>query len=394
MRSFIKLPAVQSVTEINLSSLILKQLGAFIRKEFYHMLRDRKSLFMLIGVPVVQIIIFGFAITNEVNHANILVMDYSKDAATQRIINKLDASSYFDVETGLQAGAFNHNNLETAFRKGKIKLAVIFPANFNTDLQHLHKAHVQIIADASDPNTATTLTDYVSAIISNYQSQLVKRSNAPMLIEPEIRMLYNPELKGAPNIVPGVIAFVLFLICVTMTSISVVKEKEMGTMEVLLVSPFKPSLVLIAKAIPYLVLSLINLIIILLLSVFLMDMPIRGSIILLFLVSVVFIICSLALGMLISTKSNSQQEAFMNGQLNIMAPAMLLTGFLFPVASMPVPLQMLANLVPSRWYYLIVKAVMLKGAGLPEIWEAVLILTGMTIFFVWINIKVFKIRLA
>ncbi len=373
-----------------MKSLLLKQLAAFVRKEFYHMLRDKKSLFMLIGVPVVQIIIFGFAITNEVNHAGILVADYSKDVATQRIINKLEASSYFDVEIG----SLNHDHLETAFRKGKIKLAVIFPANFNTDLLHLHKAQIQIIADASDPNTATTLTGYVTAIISDYQTQLVKESLAPMLIEPEIKMLYNPELKGAPNIVPGVIAFVLFLICVTMTSISVVKEKEMGTMEVLLVSPFKPSLILIAKAIPYLVLSLVNLIIILLLSVFLLDMPIKGSIVLLFLVSVIFIICSLSLGMLISTKSNSQQEAFMNGQLNIMAPAMLLTGFLFPVESMPVPLQLLANLVPSRWYYLIVKAVMLKGAGLLEIWEAVLILTGMTIFFIWINIKIFKIRLA
>ena len=382
---------------INMKILIVKQLLAFVKKEFYHMFRDKKSLFMLIGVPIVQIIIFGFALTNEVNHAEILVMDYSKDAATRMIINKIEASTYFDVKLGLPAGqavSLNHDNIEAAFRKGKIKLAVIFPANFNSDLLHLHKAHVQIIADASDPNTASTLTNYVSKIIFDYQMQFVKNNNTFLQIDPVIKMLYNPELKGAPNFIPGVIAFILFLVCVTMTSISVVKEKEMGTMEVLLVSPFKPELILIAKAIPYLAISLADLIVIILLSVFLLDMPIKGSIILLFLVSVVFIICALSLGMLISSKSNTQQEAFMNAQINIMAPAMLLTGFFFPVENMPVALQILANLVPSRWYYIIIKAIMLKGVGLFANWEPILILTGMTLFFIWINIKIFKIRLS
>lgn len=380
-----------------MNGLILKQLSAFVKKEFYHMFRDRKSLFMLIGVPIVQIIIFGFALTNEVNHANVLVMDYSKDQATQRITCMIEASSYFDVKMDPPAGRtglLNQDNLKAAFRTGKIKLAVIFPADFNEDLLHLHSAQVQIIADASDPNTATALTGYLKSIIADYRIQLLKSSSIPLRIIPDVRMLYNPELKGAPTFVPGVIAFILFLICVTMTSISVVKEKETGTMEVLLVSPFKPALVLIAKAVPYLVLSLLNLTVILLLSVFLLDMPIRGSIILLFLVSTVFIICALSLGMIISTKSKTQQEAFMNAQINIMAPAMLLTGFIFPVENMPFVLQVLANLVPSRWYYIIVKAIMLKGAGLSGIWEAVLILTGMTVFFIWLNIKMFKIRLS
>jgi ABC-2 type transport system permease protein len=372
-----------------MKSLVVKQLLAFFRKEFYHMIRDKKTLFMLIGVPIVQIIIFGFALTNEINNADILVVDYSKDAATQRIIGKIQASTYFNVEQG----SLSHDELETTFRKGKIKLAVIFPANFNYDLLHLHKAQIQIIADASDPNTATTLTNYISAIISNYQAQLETTIAMPLTIEPTVRMLYNPELKGAPNFVPGVIALVLFLLCVTMTSISVVKEKEMGTMEVLLVSPIKPWLIIVAKAVPYLILSLINLILILLLSVFLLDMPIEGSIILLFAESTLFIICALALGMLISNTAKSQQGAFLSAQTNMMLPAMLLTGFMFPVENMPIVLRLLSYLVPSKWYYTIMKAVMLKGVGLSSIWLETLVLAGMTFILILINIKIFKVRL-
>jgi len=374
---------------IKMKSLVVKQLLAFFRKEFYHMIRDKKTLFMLIGVPIVQIIIFGFALTNEINNADILVVDYSKDAATQRIIGKIQASTYFNVEQG----SLSHDELETTFRKGKIKLAVIFPANFNYDLLHLHKAQIQIIADASDPNTAETLTNYISAIISDYQAQLETTIAMPLTIEPTVRMLYNPELKGAPNFVPGVIALVLFLLCVTMTSISVVKEKEMGTMEVLLVSPIKPWLIIVAKAVPYLILSLINLILILLLSVFLLDMPIEGSIILLFAESTLFIICALALGMLISNTAKSQQGAFLSAQTNMMLPAMLLTGFMFPVENMPIVLRLLSYLVPSKWYYTIMKAVMLKGVGLSSIWLETLVLAGMTFILILINIKIFKVRL-
>jgi len=372
-----------------MKSLIVKQLLAFFRKEFYHMIRDKKTIFMLIGVPVVQIIIFGFALTNEINNADILVIDYSKDAATKKIIGKIQASTYFNVEQG----SLNHDELEAAFRKGKIKLAVIFPADFNSDLLHLHKAQIQIIADASDPNTSTTLSSYISAIISDYQAQLETTSAIPLRIESTVSMLYNPELKGAPNFVPGVVALVLFLLCVTMTAISVVKEKEMGTMEVLLVSPIKPWLILVAKAVPYLILSLINLILILLLSVFLLDMPIKGSLILLFAESTLFIICALALGMLISTTAKSQQGAFLSAQTNMMLPTMLLTGFMFPVENMPLVLRLLSYFVPSKWYYTIMKAVMLKGVGLSSIWLETLVLFGMTSIFIMINIKIFKVRL-
>ena len=273
----------------------MKQFLSFVRKEFYHVFRDSKTLLMLFGLPIVQIVLFGFALTNEIKNSKIVICDYAKDEATQQIISKIEASRNFEIPKTL----ISHKQIEEAFKEGNIKLAIIFPANFNKDLLHLNKAQVQIIADASDPNTANTLTNYATNIIMDYQQELMKNNAMPFRIVPELRMLYNPELKGATNFVPGVMALVLMLICVMMTAVSVVKEKETGTMEVLLVSPFNPFLVIISKAIPYLVLSLINLTVILILSVTLLDMPINGSVLLLFGASTLLIITALSLGLLI-----------------------------------------------------------------------------------------------
>jgi ABC-2 type transport system permease protein len=207
-------------------------------------------------------------------------------------------------------------------------------------------------------------------------------------------MLYNPELLGAPNFVPGVMALVLLLICAMMTSIAIVKEKEMGTMEILLVSPLKPILILVAKTIPYLVISLLNLVTILVLSVYLLDLSIKGSIVLLFAVSTLFIIVNLALGLLISITSDSQMSAMMTSQLSLMMPTMLLTGFMFPIENMPWIMRAISYIVPSRYYYTIVKAVMLEGLGFSAIWRETLVLTAFTVVLVLISLRSFKIRLA
>jgi ABC-2 type transport system permease protein len=305
----------------------MKQFLTFVRKEFYHVFRDKKTLLMLFGLPIVQIVLFGFALTNEIKNSKIVICDYAKDEATQQIINKIEASQNFDIQKTL----FSHRQIEEAFKAGNIKLAIIFPANFNNDLSHLHQAQVQIIADASDPNTANTLTNYATAIIMDYQQELMKNNVVPFRIVPEIRMLYNPELKGATNFVPGVMALVLMLVCVMMTSVSIVREKENGTMEVLLVSPFNPFLVIIAKAIPFLLLSIVNLSVILILSVTLLDMPINGSISLLFAESILLIITALSLGLLISNVAQSQQAAMLISLMGMLVPTMLFTGFMFPI---------------------------------------------------------------
>jgi len=207
-------------------------------------------------------------------------------------------------------------------------------------------------------------------------------------------MLYNEEGNGSLNFVPGVIALIFMIVCTTLTSVSVVKEKEMGTMEILLVSPFKPIMVLISKAIPYLVLSVLNLVLILALSVFLLKVEIRGNLILLILESMLFIITCLSLGLLISNNTSSQQAAMLLSMMGMMLPTLLFTGFLFPLENMPEALQVISNIVPSRWYYLIVKAVMLKGLGFKYVWKETLILLGMTVLLLTIALKKFKIRLS
>lgn len=344
---------------------------------------------MLFGLPIVQIILFGFALTNEIKNSRIMVFDQAKDAASQQIINKLEASGQFEIEESL----LSHDQIEATFKEGNIKLAVVFPANFNNDLSHLNKAQIQLIADASDPNTATTLSGYASQIIMDYQNELTQLQDIPYRINTEVRMIYNPELKAAVNFVPGVMSLILLLVCVLMTSVSIVKEKETGTMEVLLVSPFNPILVIISKTIPYLALSLINLTVILLLSVFALGMPVNGSIFLLYAVSTLFIITALSLGLLISNSTASQQAAMLISLMGMLVPSILFTGFMFPLENMPYPLQLLANAIPAKWYYIIVKSIMVKGLGFLAIWKETLVLVGMTTLLLIVNIKGFKIRL-
>ena len=284
--------------------------------------------------------------------------------------------------------------MEAAFKRGDIRLALIFPAGFNDHLLHDEHAVVQIIADASDPNNATTLTSYVSAIIQDYVSETKRGGEMPYLIQPQVRYLYNPQLKGAPNFVPGVMSLVLMLVCVMMTAVSIVKEKEMGTMEVLLVSPFSPLMVIVSKAVPYLLLSLINVTSILLLSVFVLGLPINGSIVLLFAESILFIITCLTLGIFISIKTNSQQAAMLISLVGMLLPTILFSGFMFPIENMPLPLQIISNVVPSKWYYLIVKSIMIKGLGFGAIWKETLILVAITVVLLIISLKSFKIRLS
>lgn len=368
----------------------MKQLLTFVKKEFHHVFRDRKTLLMLFGLPIVLIVLFGFALTTEIKNARIVIADYSKDIATKQIIDKIAASKYFEVEKNI----LNHDQVEAAFKEGVIKMAVIFPENFNEDLMHSRKARIQVIADASDVNTATTLTNYVSSIVSDYQDGINKNSTVPYRIIPQMRMLYNPEMKGEHTFVPGMMAMIMMLICVMMTAIAIVREKELGTMEVLLVSPFKPIMVIISKFVPYLIISLVNITSILLLSYFVIHLPIKGNILLLYAESLLFIITSLAIGLLISIQVQSQQTAMFGSLMATMLPTMLLSGFLFPIENMPLPLQWFSNIVPSKWFYIIARSIMIKGLGFSVIWKETLILAGMTLFLLAVSLKNFKTRLA
>jgi ABC-2 type transport system permease protein len=367
----------------------MKQLITFIKKEFHHILRDTRSMLVLIGLPIVQLLIFGFAITTEVRNANVAILDNSKDEITQDIITKIESSQYFDIERTIST----NEQIEKSFKLGKIKLAIVFQPNFQNELSHSNKAQLQIIADATDPNQATTLTNYISSIVIDYQNEMNKQNTLPHTIKTEMRMLYNPQLKGAYTSVPGVMGMILLLISAMMTSIAIVREKELGTMEILLVSPMKPWLVVISKVIPYFIISLINVATILLLSVFVLGLPIEGSLFLLIASTIIYIFCALSLGILISTVTETQQAAMLISLLGLMLPVVMLSGYAFPIANMPTILQVLSNLVPAKWYIIIVKNIMIKGIGVEQIWKELLILLAMTGTFLLISIKRFKIRL-
>lgn len=367
----------------------MKQFFSLVKKEFYHILRDPRSMFVLFGMPVAQILIFGFALTNEVKDSRIAILDNSKDVDTQGVIHKLEASSYFNIERNLTT----ITDIDAAFKSGKIKMAVIFQPNFRENLVHTGKAQIQLIADASDPNMATTIVNYASVIIAEYQMQINQTIKLPLSIGVETRMMYNPQLKAEYNFVPGVMAMILMLISAMMTSVAIVREKELGTMEILLVSPMKPLWLVISKMVPYLTLSIVNFGVIILLSVYVLGLPIRGDIGLLFLVSILYIMCSLALGLLISSFAQSQQVALLISLMGLMMPTILFSGFMFPIENLPLPMQVISNIVPAKWYFIIVKNVMIKGLDAQSILREVGILVGMTLVLLAVSIKKFKVRL-
>lgn len=368
---------------------MMKTFLAFIWKEWKHIWRDKKTLLILFGMPIAQMLIFGFALTNEVKNSRIAILDPSKDAESRQLISRIEASKYFEIRKFLE----KPDDIHVAFRKGEVRMAIVFPPDFHNELLHGKQVTIQLIADASDPNIAITVINYATAIINDYQNEILGEVKLPYRIQPVVRMMYNPQLKGAFNFVPGVMSMILLLVCTMMTSVSIVREKELGTMEVLLASPSRPLMVIIAKAVPYLFLSIINICTILLMSYFVLELPIRGNLVLLFSESVLFIIASLSLGLLISTITDSQRTAMFISLVGMFLPTLMLSGFMFPIENMPKPLQVVSNIVPAKWYFIIVKSVMLKGLTLANIWKETLILLGMTLFFLGLALKKFSIRL-
>lgn len=367
----------------------MKQFLSFVRKEFYHIFRDRRTMLILLGTPVIEIILFGFAITTEVKNVKVAVLDYSKDVSTRQIIDKLDASEYFNVNQLLRS----NDDIEETFRKSNSDLIVVFEAGFDNNLRHTGKAKVQLIADATDPNNATILTSYAANIIGDYQQSLMMQQQIPIQIIPQIKLLYNPGMQSAYNFVPGVMGLILMLICAMMTSISIVREKEMGTMEVLLVSPVRPLLMIIAKTVPYFVLSCFNLITILLLSVYVLHVPVAGSLFSLVLLSWIFIIVSLLLGLLVSTIARTQVEAMLFSGMVLMMPTVLLSGMIFPAENMPVPLQIISNIIPAKWYIIGVKKIMIEGLGISYARVEIGMLIALAILLMTVSLKKFNKRL-
>ncbi|WP_297090832.1 ABC transporter permease [uncultured Draconibacterium sp.] len=367
----------------------MKQLKSFIQKEFYHIFRDPRTMLILFGIPVAQLLIFGTVIKSEIKDVHIAIYDQSKDVTTQEITNKLLSSGYFVLDKNLD----NLNEIDAIFKKGKVRQVIVFENNFGNNLGKEGRAAMQLIADASDPNTAKLAISYTRAIVNDYIAKSFGETKKPMQITPEVRMYFNEEMKSAYMFVPGVMALILMLISAMMTSISITREKELGTMEILLVSPLKPSQIIIGKVLPYLLLSIVNAFIIVLIGHFVFKVPVNGSFLLLMLETILFILMALCLGILISTAAKNQMTAMFISMIGLMLPTILLSGFIFPIENMPVVLQYLSHIMPARYFISIVRTIMLKGTGILFIWKETAVLLGMTLFFIAVSVKKFKIRL-
>lgn len=368
----------------------MKRFLGFVKKEFLHIFRDYRTLIILFGIPVAQILIFGFAVSTDIKNAGVAFLDLSKDEVTQKLSDKIISSGFFK-KTGI---LLNYNEIDPIFKKGKTKAVIIFEKNFGSRLIKEGKATLSIIADGSEPNVATMVTNYTMAIVNDFNRELGKSSvNNAILIQPEVKMFYNPGLKSHFMFVPGVITLILILICALMTSVTITREKEFGTMEVLLVSPLKPVQIILGKVTPYFLLSFINVILILVMSWLVFGLPVKGSIVLLLLECMLYILMSLSLGILISTVSKTMQQAIFISFIGLMLPTILLSGFIFPIEYMPKVYDYVSMVMPPRYFIIIIKSIMIKGTGFLFVWKETLILVSMTIIFIVISVKKFKIRL-
>jgi len=367
----------------------MRAFWGFVKKEIYHILRDKRTLAIIIGIPIVEMLLFGFVLTNEIKEVNIAVCDLSNDEITREIVQKLEGSGHFKVKKYLSS----LQSVESVFRDGAIKEVVVFEPQFGRKLMKDGSASVQLISDASDANFSNLVVNYTTAIIAGYAREL-SQSTKPAGIIPQIRMIYNHNLEGVYYFVPGIIGLILMLISALMTSASIVREKEIGTMEVLLVSPLRPFHIIAGKVLPYVALSLINVTAVLLMSYFVFQLPIKGNVLLLIFECLLYILLALSLGILISTVTNSQLVAMLLSLVGLMLPTILLSGFIFPIENMPKILQWLCAILPPKYFIVVIKSIMIKGAGLQYIWFETLMLMLFTLLFMGLSIKKFKVRLA
>ncbi len=370
----------------------MKRFLGFVKKEFYHIFRDSRTLLILFGMPIAQILLFGYAVTNEIKEAKIAIYDPAKDEITEAITQRLIATPYY------QLGAYldNMEQAEEVMKANKVKQVVMFEPGFGEKFQRNGTATIRIISDATDPNTANTLQNYSQAIILGFQQeqQAAAAQGSMPQIAVQTRMRYNPELKGVFLFVPGLITIILMLVSAMMTSISIAREKELGTMELLLASPMKPIQIILGKVTPYILLSIINASVILIMGYYIFGVPIAGSLLLLSLEMILFIVSALCLGILISTVAKTQQVALMISLMGLMLPTILLSGFMFPIENMPGILQIISHIIPARWFIVIVKNIMLKGSEFMMIWKESVILMGFTIFFLAVSARKFQVRLT
>ena len=367
----------------------MKKLFSFTKKEFFHILRDPLTLLIMFVMPVMLMSILSYAVSTDIKNIPFVVLDQSKSTDSKELIEKFNANAYFV----LKANCNTAKEVENNFQKGLCAMAIIIPSGFGSEPLHSGVSDIQVMVDASDPNQASTMANYFQAVVMDYQQAKNKSAGVSASIKTEVKMLYNPQMLSTFNIVPGLQGMVLLLICTLMTSIAIVREKELGTMEILLVSPLKPHVIIFSKAIPFLIISIADVILILLLSHLVLSVPINGSVMLLMLLALVYIFTALSLGMLISTITQTQQAAMITAGVGLMLPTLLLSGLIFPVEGMPAILRGISQIIPAKWFIDALRKVMIKGLGFEAIWKQFAVLLGMCIILFTVSIKNFKNRL-
>lgn len=351
----------------------MKPFFSFVIKETKHILRDKRTMLMLFGMPIVMMLLFGFAVTNDVRNVRIIVVMNNADNATQQVADRLAASEYFTLTKVVATPT----EAEKAIRDQKADMAIVFSQDFAS-----RKSGYQLIVDGADPNMAQQWTTYANAVINNTEAKAVNT-----------KLLYNPQMKSTYNFVPAIMGTLLMLVCAMMTSISIVREKEKGTMEVLLVSPTKPLMIIVAKLVPYLVIAFTILSIILLMSSFVLGVPIKGSLVWIYVVSTIYILLALSLGIFVSTIAETQLVALLISAMLLMMPVIMLSGMMFPIESMPKILQYISAIVPTRYYISAMRKLMIMGTGIEEIYFEVSILISMLIALMSLALAKFNKRL-
>lgn len=351
----------------------MKQFFSFVLKETKHITRDKRTMLMLFGMPIVMMLLFGFAVTNDVRNVRVVIVMSNADNATHQVADRLAASEYFTLTKVVATPT----EAEKAIRDQKADMAIVFSQDFAS-----RKSGYQLIVDGADPNMAQQWTTYANAVINNTEPKAVNT-----------KLLYNPQMKSTYNFVPAIMGTLLMLVCAMMTSISIVREKEKGTMEVLLVSPTKPLMIIIAKLVPYLVLAFTILSIILLMSSFVLGVPIKGSLFWIYVVSTIYILLALSLGILVSTIAETQLVALLISAMLLMMPVIMLSGMMFPIESMPKILQYISAIIPTRYYISAMRKLMIMGVGIEEIFFEVSILISMLIALMSLVLAKFNKRL-
>ena len=360
-----------------LEVLCMKELRAILKKEFIHIFRDKITFFLVLAMPIMLVLLLGFTISTEIRNAKIAVMDQSMDSQSKKLIDIITASNYFQIVSYPETEA----DIDQDFKTKEIKLALIIPTNFEEKLEKEKIVEIQIISDVSDLNIASVLNNYMKSIFNDFTTEYNNGVNLVPFNIPT-KMEYNPKMDSVYMFVPGIIALIMIIVTALMSSITLAREKETGSMNMLLITPVKKIYVVIGKVIPYMIISFICTIFILIISVTVFHMPIKGSIWFLLLLCIIFMFTSASFGLMISAIGRTQLDAMMVTMMGLFLPTVLLSGFLFPLDNMPYFFQILADIFPAKWFIIAIKDVMIKGSGFSEIWKYLAILTGMSIILI------------